>query len=158
MADAASGSVGASAGGLARVVADAFMLRSQTELALWRVDGASPDVRGILERLRLFLDEFIQAVVMRIQILGGHPPRSLVELRTLSSVSEPTDDELMRLVVTLGTECGTLKDGCRMVAMLARESGDDTTDDILSRPVATLEEAVWRLHGLSSHVAPDYRA
>jgi hypothetical protein len=30
-----------------------------------------------------------------------------------------------------------------MVAMLAREGDDDTTDEILSRPVAALDEAVW---------------
>ena len=149
-----SGSVGAPAAGLARVVADAFMLRSQVEMALWRVGGASADTREVLGRLRLFLDEFIQAMVMRIQILGGNPPGSFAELRALCSVAEPGDGALPLQIAVLAGECGTLREGCRMIAMLARECSDDTTSDILSPPVAALEEASWRLAGLSNRLSP----
>lgn len=145
MVELAPRPAGAPAAGLARIVADAFMLRSQTELILWRANGVSTDTGRILDPLRLFLDEFIREIVMRIQILGGCPPRSFDELRTLCSVTEPIDCCLTGLIASLATECGTLKESCRMVAMLARESQDDVTSDILLRRVAVLEEAVWRI-------------
>lgn len=153
MVDAACDPDGTSAAGLARLIADAFMLRTQAEMALWTIGGAGAELRLQLARLQGSLDQYIQALAMRIQILDGQPPRSLAELRALSSVSEPCCDSTGARVARLAAECGVLKDGCRMVALLARTSGDESTEEVVSRPVAWLEEAAWRLRSLASSVA-----
>lgn len=144
---------GAPAAGLARLVADAFMLRAQAEMTLWTLDGRSAELSGLLARFQSSPGEVIQTLVTRIQILGGRPPRSFAELHLLSSVLEPGDGSSAACVARLASECAVLKDGCRMVAMLARTCGDDTTEDIVSRPTALLEETAWRLKGLGDYIA-----
>ncbi len=135
---------------LTRIVADGFLLRFQTEAALWNDNKTHMEIVALLERSKALLDQLIQAVVQRVQTLGATSPHSLRQLLALSSLTDngiTASWDVSSIVLERGYL--TLIESCRMVTMLARESHDAATEFLMAARIAQLEEFTWRLRDLA---------
>jgi DNA-binding ferritin-like protein len=126
---------------LRRIVADAVMLRFQTEKTIWNLDATSAGAAIALERVGMQLDALMRDVAIRMHVLQGSTEWSLDEIRSLSSV--PGSEIAL---ASLARELERLCEDCRAVMKLARDCDDARTERLLAARCVPLEQALWGLN------------
>lgn len=138
------------AGGLSRVLADAYTLYLKTHNFHWNVTGPMFNTLHLMfethyTELALAVDEIAE----RIRALGEPAPGSYKAFAELTAIPEetgvPTAVEMIEQLVR-GQE--TLAKTCRAVFPIAEAASDEPTADLLTQRMQAAEKNAWMLRSL----------
>jgi len=135
------------ADGLARVLADTFVLKVKTHGFHWNVKG--PMFGTLHDR---FMEQYtafeaaIDEIAERIRALGVDAPGSMAEFVELATVKEergapPATEMLRRLAADNDTAAKT----ANAVLAIAEEAGDEVTVDLMVARTTQHEQFAWML-------------
>lgn len=86
-------------------------------------------------------------VAERILILGGHPAATLKEHLAQSVIQEATGNEQADdMVQIIADDFGEMMKSLKKGMMLAADTGDDMTEDLLNAAYQSIEKHQWMLH------------
>jgi starvation-inducible DNA-binding protein len=138
------------AGGLARLLADTYLLYLKTHNFHWNVEG--PMFQTLHQ---MFMDQYTEAwnaidpIAERMRALGHYAPGSYKQYLKLASVKEaegvPKAEQMVRQLIE-GQE--TVARTARSVLPLAERANDQPTLDLLTQRLDIHEKNAWMLRSL----------
>jgi starvation-inducible DNA-binding protein len=138
------------AGGLARLLADTYILYLKTHNFHWNVEG--PMFQALHQ---MFMDQYTEAwnaidpIAERIRALGHYAPGSYKQYMKLATVKEtegvPRAEKMVRELID-GQE--TVARTARSVLPLAEKANDQPTLDLLTQRLDIHEKNAWMLRSL----------
>lgn len=138
--------------GLARVLADTYVLYLKTHAYHWNVTGPLfSTLHRVFEEQYQALWQSVDEIAERLRAIGAVAPGTGAAFTRLSSVEDDDGDEvpaaeamLQNLVDGHGAAIGTI----RGLFGLVQEHEDEATKDLLIRRLAFHEKTTWMLRSL----------
>jgi len=131
---------------LGQHVADTQVLWNLFHQLHWKVRGAQfRSVHAVTEELYDALGDQFDALAERLLMLGGTPPANLAVCLALTQVKEGDQTRFTagEVLALLRANLQKLVEAYRVTRQLAADSGDSTTDALLSGFIADLEKHLW---------------
>ncbi len=136
--------------GLARVLADTFVLYFKTHAHHWNVTG--PQFKALHDMFEEQYTELWNAtdeLAERIRALDSYAPVSMKELQELATLREvgqlPDAEEMVK---QLAADNRAIVDSIFPALRAAEEAGDEATTDMLIARVQIHEKAAWMLESM----------
>jgi starvation-inducible DNA-binding protein len=135
------------ADGLAKVLADSYMLYLKTHNYHWNVTGIHfHSLHEQFEEQYTELAEAVDEIAERIRSLGFRSPGSFREFTELTSIEEDTDQpDAMEMVRRLALSNEALIRTAREVVPACDEAGDEATLDLLTQRLDVHSKTAWML-------------
>lgn len=135
---------------LVPVLADSYILLIKTHVYHWNVVGEHfLPLHELTEAHYTNLFAAVDEIAERIRSLGKRAPLSLSALRDKASVEEETVNRTAEeMVAHLVDDHEQLTKRLREAALLADESDDLVTADLLTQRLAFHEKAIWMLRAI----------
>ena len=135
------------ADGLAKVLADSYMLYLKTHNYHWNVTGQHfHSLHEQFEEQYTELAEAIDEIAERIRSLGFRSPGSFREFSELTSIEEDTDHpKAMEMVRRLALSNEALIRTVRQEVPACDEAGDEATLDLLTQRLDVHSKTAWML-------------
>jgi starvation-inducible DNA-binding protein len=141
------------ADGLAKVLADTYMLYQKTHAYHWNVTGPMfSALHALFMTQYTELHDAADLIAERIRALGHYAPGSYSKYAKLTAIKDDADDELAALDMVRSLVEGneTLARTARQTFKPAEKAGDQPTMDLLTQRMEASEKAAWMLR---SHLA-----
>jgi starvation-inducible DNA-binding protein len=140
----------ASAGALARLLADTYTLYLKTQGFHWNVTGPRfYELHKLFEEQYGELAEANDEIAERIRALGVKAPASYGEFKPLASIAEetgaPSAEEMLRQLLA---DHRTAARTARTVVETAEEGGDVGSADLATQRIRSHDKAAWMLEAL----------
>lgn len=140
------------AGGLAKLLADSYMLYIKTHNFHWNVEGPMFNTLHVM-----FMDQYtelwnsLDLIAERIRALGEYAPGSYKEFSKLTSVVETEKvPKAEKMIVDLLDGHHVVIQTARSLYPLAEVAGDEVTLDLLTQRLQVHEKTAWMLRSLQS--------
>ena len=135
------------AAGLARAVADTYMLLFKTQGYHWNVEGPLfYGVHHLTDAQYNVMFPAVDALAERIRALGQLAPFSMAEMMKLSVIKDVEAlPSTLEMVNDLAQDHATLAVRFHALIKLAEEHSDPVTGDLATQRAAFHEEAAWML-------------
>lgn len=135
------------ADGLARVLADSYMLYLKTHNYHWNVTGQHfHSLHEQFEEQYTELAEAVDEIAERIRSLGFRAPGSFREFTELTSIDEDTDQpKAMEMVKRLALANEAVIRTAREVVPACDDAGDEATLDLLTQRLDVHSKTAWML-------------
>jgi len=135
------------ADGLAKVLADSYMVYLKTHNYHWNVTGKLfYPLHEQFEEQYTELAEAIDEIAERIRALGYRSPGSFKEFTKITSIEEDTDQpEAMEMVRRLAQENETILRTTREALKACHDAGDEATIDLLTQRLSVHSKTAWML-------------
>lgn len=141
--------------GLAKVLADTFILYFKTHTFHWNVEGAH--FKALHD---LFMEQYTELwnatdeIAERIRALGEYAPGSwqdMVRRASLQETGQTPDSRAM--IEMLANDNKAITETLKPVLHASQEQGDEVTADLMIQRIATHEKAAWMLRSLLKNAA-----
>ncbi len=136
------------ADGLARVLADTYMLYQKTHAFHWNVTGPMfSSLHALFMTQYTELHDAADLIAERIRALGHFAPGSYAKYAKLTAIKDDADDAppALDMVKTLVEGNETLARTAREAFKAADKAGDQPTMDLLTQRMEASEKAAWML-------------
>ena len=136
------------ADGLAKVLADTYMLYQKTHSYHWNVTGPMfSSLHALFMTQYTELHDAADLIAERIRALGHYAPGSYAKYAKLTAIKDDADDappalDMVRVLVE-GNE--TLVRTARQAFKAAEKGNDQATMDLLTQRMEASEKAAWML-------------
>jgi starvation-inducible DNA-binding protein len=133
--------------GLAKVLADSYMVYLKTHNYHWNVTGESfHSLHAQFELQYTELAEAIDEIAERIRALSHRAPGSFREYQQITSIEEDTDQpDALEMVRRLAVDNETILRTARSVIPACEEGGDEATLDLLTHRLKVHSKTAWML-------------
>jgi len=133
--------------GLAKVLADSYMIYLKTHNYHWNVTGEL--FHSLHEQFELQYTELAEAIdeiAERIRALGHRAPGSFREYQQITAIEEDVDQpEALEMVRRLALDNETILRTARSVLSACEEAGDEATLDLLTGRLKVHSKTAWML-------------
>jgi starvation-inducible DNA-binding protein len=136
------------ADGLAKVLADSYMLYLKTHNYHWNVTGAHfHSLHEQFEEQYTELAEAIDEIAERIRSLGYRAPGSFREFKEITSIEEDTEHDIkaMEMVRRIAIDNETVLRTARQAVPACDEAGDEASLDLLTQRLDVHSKTAWML-------------
>lgn len=135
------------ADGLAKVLADSYMVYLKTHNYHWNVTGELfHSLHEQFEVQYTELAEAIDEIAERIRALGHRAPGSFREYQQITAIEEDADQpEALDMVRRLALDNETIMRTARNVLPACDEAGDEATLDLLTHRLKVHSKTAWML-------------
>ncbi|MEM1125229.1 MAG: Dps family protein [Bacteroidota bacterium] len=138
------------AAGLARLLADTYVLYLKTHYYHWNVTGPQFNtLHQMFEEQYTELAEAVDVIAERIRALGVYAPGTFGQYTGLTSISEDTEvpsaEDMIRHLVR-GQEAVVRT--ARTVVPVAQDAGDEPTADLATERMRLHEKTAWMLRSM----------
>ena len=136
------------ADGLAKVLADTYMLYQKTHAYHWNVTGPMfSSLHALFMTQYTELHDAADLIAERIRALGHYAPGSYSKYARLTAIKEDEDDApaALDMVAALVEGNETLARTARQAFKPAEKAGDQPTMDLLTQRMEASEKAAWML-------------
>lgn len=135
------------ADGLAKVLADSYMVYLKTHNYHWNVTGELfHSLHDQFELQYTELAEAIDEIAERIRALGHRAPGSFREYQQITAINEDDDQpEALEMVRRLAVDNETILRTARSVLKACEEAGDEATLDLLTSRLKIHSKTAWML-------------
>ncbi len=133
--------------GLARVLADSYMVYLKSHNYHWNVTGKLfHSLHEMFEEQYTELASAVDEIAERIRVLGFRAPGTFREFSELTSIEEDTDQpDAMEMVQRLTEDHETILKTARKVIEDCGKADDEATLDLLTGRLETHSKAAWML-------------
>jgi len=133
--------------GLARLLADSYMVYLKTHNYHWNVTGELfHSLHEQFEDQYTELAEAIDEIAERIRALGYQAPGSFREFSGIASIEEDSDrPEALEMVRRLAEDNETILRTCREALGPCQEAGDEATIDLITHRLKVHSKVAWML-------------
>lgn len=141
--------------GLAKVLADTFILYFKTHTFHWNVEG--PHFKALHD---LFMEQYTELwnatdeIAERIRSLGEYAPGSwqdMVRRASLQETGQMPDSRAM--IEMLANDNKAITETLKPVLHASQKEGDEVTADLMIQRIAIHEKAAWMLRSLLKNAA-----
>jgi starvation-inducible DNA-binding protein len=136
------------ADGLAKVLADTYMLYQKTHAYHWNVTGPMfSSLHALFMTQYTELHDAADLIAERIRALGHYAPGSYAKYAKLTAIKDDADDAppALDMVAALVEGNETLVRTARQVFKAAEKGNDQSTMDLLTQRMEASEKAAWML-------------
>lgn len=133
--------------GVARLLADSYLLYLKTHNFHWNVTGPQfESLHTLFETQYTELAQAIDDIAERIRALGAFAPGSLATYLKLASIQEEEGHpDAMRMVAQLVADHEAVAATARSLFPLVSDAHDEVTADLLTQRLTVHEKTAWML-------------